>query len=873
MKLFWKIRQLFFLFLISYFFSLFTFCSQKKNTFVNRKYHSLTAHYNGLYWAKVNLNEGIDNVEKSHKDDYSKILPVFKYGDDKIAKANFPQFDKAIEKNSKMVQYHSMLIKGKEYCKWIDRNYITMGKAHFYKRDYYASVEVFEYVVKMFPNNDTKYEAFLWMVRAFNQMNSVIKTEPILDLLEHDKKFPKNFLPEYHAVKADYYIRTEQYKNAVYDITKAITLTKKKTLRGRYIYILAQLYEMQEDLKKASLYYSQSAEMHSSYEMEFNAKLSYARTFQMHSGADTKELKKKLNKMLKDEKNKEYIDQVYYALGEISMKENDIPSAINYFKLSARSSVANIKQKSLSYLRIADIYFEQHDYKFAQIFYDSTMTFLPKDHKSYEQVKNKKESLTKMTKYMNTITAEDSLLKVATMDTVQIHKLIDDIIAKLIENEEKKKKAKEEKEKTTTSVPGMNPNNPWQTASASSGWYFYNPSTISFGISEFYKIWGNRQIEDNWRRSNKETVFTEQLDKEVIQDTSQIGKIADNKTRTYYLKNIPFTNEQKIKSHQKIVDAYYGLGGTYKEQLQDNANASETFEELLKQYPGNKYTLNLYYQLYRIYLVMNNDGKANFYKDKILNEYPNSEYARIIKNPDYQKALKASKSEIEKYYTETLAAYHTGKYNEVIAMANRSDSFYSSSDLMPKFALLRAYSIGKTYSTDVFEKALQRVIAKYPKDETKVKAQEILDHIQKMKAAPIDSSAKKDTVTFKSPYNVFKDSTEQLCIIIISDKKTNINDLKVRISNFNNEYFRLITLNIDALIFDDDKQIISIKKFSTKQHAMDYYDLINQDSKVFQNISPADYKLFPITTDNFVVLYKEKKVDEYQKFFLLNYSK
>jgi len=324
---------------------LFSSCSQKKNTFSSRTYHNLTAHYNGLYWANVSLDEGVSNLERAHKDDYTKLLPMFKYADDKAAKANYPQFDKAIEKNSKVIQYHSMLIKGKEYCRWIDENYMTMGKAHFYKRNYYASVEVFEYVVKMYTDNPVKYDAFLWLVRAYNQMNSVIKTGPILDVLKHDKKLPKKLQDDYYSVLSDYYLRTEQYKKAIDALTKTILLTKKKALRGRYLYVLAQLHEQEDDLKKASQYYEESAKLHPSYEMEFNARLSKARTFQVQSGTDTKALKKELNKMLKDEKNKEYLDQVYYALGDISIKENDVPAALDYFKLSAQKSLANIKQK------------------------------------------------------------------------------------------------------------------------------------------------------------------------------------------------------------------------------------------------------------------------------------------------------------------------------------------------------------------------------------------------------------------------------------------------------------------------------------------------------------------------------------------------
>lgn len=847
-------------------------CSQKKNTFTSRTFHNLAAHYNGLYWANVSLDEGIYNLDRAHNDDYAKILPVFKYADDKAAKANYPQFDRAIEKTNKVIQYHSMMIKGKEYCRWIDENYMTMGRAHFYKRDYYAAVVVFEYVVKVFADNPVKYEAFLWLVRSYNQMNSVIKTGPILDLLKHDKKMPRRLLPHYQAVLSDYYLRTEQYKKAEEALLKAVTVEKKKNVRGRYLYILAQLYEEGGNLKKATEYYSRSAKLHPSYEMEFNARLAKARTFQVSAGTDTRELKKELNKMLKDEKNAEYKDQIYYALGNISFRENDVHSALAYYKLSAQSSMANTRQKAVSYLSCADIYFERKEYKPAQAYYDSTMAFLPKDYKDYEQVKNKKESLTRMIKDLTTIAREDSLLKVSQMDTARISKLIDGIIADLVKAEEKKKLEDEQKAKEPVNNASSPEGSSFENPTGAGLWYFYNSATIFSGVTEFYKKWGSRASEDNWRRSSKEVIMAEQNVDTARTDTAGSGKIADNKTHPYYLKNIPFTEDQKNKSNIRIIDAYYDLGTVYKEDLQDPQKAIDTFEELLSRYPSNKYVLNLYYQLYRLYVGLNNTGRANYYKEKIISQYPNSEYAKIINNPDYQNMLKASRNEIERFYGETYAAYRQGKFGEVIVMVSKADSFYSSSDLMPKFALLRAYSIGRTKGLTDYEHALQGVVAKYPKDDAKAKAQELLDLLKKMKEAPVDSAALKDTAVYRSPFT-FKDSTEHECIIIISSKKLNINEFKARIAVFNQEYFSLSDIRVSNVLMDQERHLVIIKSFSTAAKAKDYYDLINQDSKVFKDIEPREYQLYPISTDNFAIFYKDKKMDEYNRFFTEHYNK
>lgn len=868
---FFSFKRLFCFVLCTSYFVLSPSCSQKKNTFTSRAFHNLAAHYNGLYWANVSLDEGIFNLDKAHKDDYAKILPVFRYADDKAAKSNYPQFDRAIEKTNKVIQYHSMFIKGREHCRWIDENYMAMGRAHFYKRDYYAAVVVFEYVVKVFADNPVRYEAFLWLVRSYNQMNSVIKTGPILDLLKHDKKMPHRLIPHYQAVLSDYYLRTEQFKKAEESLLRAVVVEKHKRVRGRYLYILAQMYEEAGDLKKATEFYSRSAKLHPSYEMEFNARLAKARTFQVNAGTDTRGLKKELNAMLKDEKNEEYKDQIYYALGNISFRESDVHSALVYYKLSAQSSMANTRQKAVSYLSCADIYFDRKEYKPAQAYYDSTMAFLPKDYRDYEQIKNKNESLSAMIKDLTIIAREDSLLKVAKMDTASIGRLIDRIIASLIEVEEKKKQEDEIKARNPASSTSPGESNPFGLPDGTGLWYFYNSTSVFSGVTEFYKKWGSRASEDNWRRSSKEVVMAAETLDTAKADTSAGGKIADNHTRAYYIKNIPFTDEQKARSNHRITDAYYDLGGVYKEDLQDNQKAIDTFEDLISRYPGNKYILNLYYQLYRLYIGMNNDGRANYYRSKIMSDYPNSEYAKIIANPDYQNILKASRNEIEKYYTAAYSAYRQGKFGEVIAMVSKADSFYNSSELMPKFSLLRAYSIGRTRGINDYEHALQGVVAKYPKDEAKAKAQELLDFLKKKKEAPVDSVALKDTVP-KSPYT-FRDSAEHQCIIIINAKKLNINDFKLRVSNFNLEYFSLSELVVSNILMDPDHHIVNIGKFALASKAKDYYDLLNQDAKVFRDIDIKEYQVFPISSENYNVFYQFKKTDEYKKFFTDNYLK
>lgn len=844
-------------------------CSTKKNRWVNRQYHNLTAHYNGYFWAREAIKEGIDKLDRSHIDDHDKILPFYRYADEKASKSNAPTWDKAITKTSTVIAKHSMNIKGKEYCRWIDENYLVLGQGHYFKHDYYAAIEVFEFMVRQYKDNPSRYLALLWLIKTYNAQNSVINTAAIIDMLENDKSFPKKYQGMFDIMRAEYYVKMENYPRAIELLTRGIPAEKKKKQRARFTYILAQLYELTGDQKKASRYYEQCAKLNPPYELFFNARIKRAMTA---TGSDSKEVKKLLTKMLKDEKNKEYLDQIYYALAELNMKDGDTITGMNQLKLSAATSMANTKQRGLSYLKLADIYFSHQDYVPAQAYYDSCANFLPKDHKQFQLVMNKKTSLNALIKNMRIISLEDSLLKVAAMDTSRINKMIGKMIADLIEQDKKKEEDKQNNQTGNNNFWTQNNQN--QTGNTTTGaWYFYNPAQISFGVSDFLKKWGNREREDDWRRSIKETDPSLVQDPELNtkQDTGKKDtKLADNKTREFYLKNIPFTEEQKTKSNERILEAYYALGGIYKEQLQDLPRANTTFEELNKRYPGNKYELASWYSLYRIALSRKNTGAQQKYKTSICSKYAESEICKLVSNPNFASENAGRQSEVEKLYSETYAAYTGGNYTTVIQNAAKADSLYPKSELMPKFALLNAYAVGRTGTVQEYENALQRIIAKYPKDPAKGKAQELLDAIKRV---GITNVVPKDTTKPKAPDFVYNANGEHFCAVFIVNKKIKGSDLAARLSNFNTEYFSLASLGVSSNLLDLESQIVLVKSFANANKAMEYYAMLVGDLKVFKDMSNKDYKVTVISADNWARLFKDKKKLEYIAFFEENYKK
>jgi len=882
-----------YLVLITLCFAMLCSCKTTKNKWNYRWYHNLNARYNGLYYSRENMKESIKKVESAYKEDYTKLLPIWIYTDNKSSKSYYADFDKSIKKSSVCIQRHAItdkkLVEIPNACKWVDENYILIGQSHFYKRDLFSALEAFEYVAKTYSKiPKAKYSGLLWMMHADNEIGSYSLTEGIIDDIRNSKDVPdtREFKREYALVTADLEIKTGQYASAIRDMEKAISFTKKKKDKGRCTYILAQLYEKVGDSKTAGTLFGNVPPMHPGYEMEFNAKINQARLFDIESG-DSKEIKKELTKMLKDEKNIEYRDQIYFAFANIAYREKDIPLTMDYLHKSIRASTSNTTQKAMSYLKRADIYFEQANYKSAESNYDSTMLVLPKDYPDYAQIDEKHKALSSLVLNLKVIETEDSLQAMARLSEKDRNAKIDKMIAQLEEEERQKEEAKQQALLDLKNAP---PDKDTKGAAAGGAaqpgsWYFYNPATVSFGAGEFIKKWGSRKLEDDWNRADKGMVQGGNDDVDTTDTGSKGGAVAkgkNKKDRDYFLKKLPLTEDAMAASTVKIVEAYYNAGTIYKEQILNNQKSVDMLEDLLKKYPENKYKMSCYYQLYRTYLAMNNQQKSDYYKNIILNDYPATQYAQIIRDPNKAKDLMANKSEVEMFYTGTYGMYTSGRYAEALANCEKAEIDYSKSALISQFAFIKALCIGRTQDINAFEAALQQVVIKYPKNEVKPKAQEILDAIKKQKEGgatgnkPANDSLKtnvaKDSTPVDSQKFIFKEDGEYYWVMIWDNGKGNINNFKIKLSNATNESFGTEDLSISTIFLDLPHQIVSVKTFDGKEAAMNYYNFFKERTETYTDLDQGSYQSFIISAENYTTFYKDKNIVEYQQFFTENYQ-
>jgi len=856
-------------------------CSTKKNTFVSRSYHNLAGHYNGFFNARERVRETSKRLALMQKDQFEKTLPIFKIGDDAQAKSVFPDMDEAIKKSSIVIQRHSMNIKGKEYCKWIADNYLVIGKAQFYKHDFWAASETFQFIATEYKTDPLRFEAMIWLTQVYLQLGKTVDAEYVIDYLKNEPGMPRQYRGLFYTVAADFYLKQRDELNAIECLEKTLTTKLKRDQKIRHMFILGQLYQRNGQSDKAYRIYEQVIKMNPTYEMAFNAKINRARNFDANNASAT-EVKKQLQKMVKDDKNIEYLDQIYYALAGVANKENDEVAEIDYLNKSVRASISNANQKALSYLNLGEIYFSKKDFIYAQAYYDSCLQNLTKDYPDYTIIEDKKLGLTRLVENLKVIIRQDSLQSISKMTPEEREKMVDDLIA--AENKEKarlKQLADEQKLKEgeandlkNQAMFNDNTRNRPQSQAAVGAWYFYNQSTVSFGFNEFTKKWGERKLEDNWRRKNKQST-TAQIDEEESLDApdltaynDSIAKLDDIKRKQAYLSNVSMSDTAIEASNKKMIDAYYSIGIIYREQLKEYRLSIEAFETLLKRFPGNKYELACYFNLYRTYKLIKDEEKSNYYKDILVNNHPESEFTKQVLNPNYWREKQKKTEILEVFYENTYKAYLNRQYASVIERKNTAEELYPKNKLMPKFDYLKALSIGKIKNVGEFEVALKNVVALYPGDSVSMAAQDIINYINKMQKAAVPETPK---VAADTGYIYAADSTHQF-MMVVENKSINVEMLKIKISNFNNKYFSMRSLTISNAFLTADKQYILVKSFTNATEAHAYYDALVNDEDVLNGVDESKLNTCTITPANFSKLFIKKDLAGYLDFFDQKYQ-
>ncbi|HDR52258.1 MAG TPA: tetratricopeptide repeat protein, partial [Mariniphaga anaerophila] len=626
-------------------------CSTEKNTFASRTYHRITSKYNVHFNASESFESGLERIESSLEDDFTRLLPIYKESEPAAANLVKSDMDYAVLKASKLIELHSITEKPKrrrrrtrryqefasqeEFNPWIDQSYLLIGKAYFYQHNFMAAIDNLSYVLRKYPDGEARHETQIWLLRSYSELERFAEASEVIQAVQNDRSFPRKLERDLAIATADFYMKQHDYDEAIKFINIALGKTFWRKQKARLQYIEAQLYEELGKPMLAAEAYQKVTRMNPDYRMAFNAKINAAGMF---SGeGDAEKIKKELNKMLRDKKNVEFRDQIYYALGNIFFREGNRDMAINNYRKSVASSYNNQFQRAQSSITVADIYFDLQNYRDAQAYYDSAMIIIDDTYPNYEKLSSQYRSLSNLVENLFMVEREDSLQRIAQMPDNER----DAFITRLMREEQERQRDAESLALQGQRDQGYYRSNRYRMGMGSgqqgAGWYFYNPQTVAYGQVTFQQRWGQRKLEDNWRRSNKSTVSMDEMDEmaEMIDSSQIVVRVEDPLQKEFYTQDLPLTDSLMALSHDRIRDALYNAGKIYKSEFSNYERSAESFEELMRRYPNNIYQLSAYFDLYDLYELMGDREKSDYYRNLIISRFPESKYAQYLINPNF----------------------------------------------------------------------------------------------------------------------------------------------------------------------------------------------------------------------------------------------
>jgi len=875
-------------------------CSTENNTFLTRFYHELNSQFNVYFNANESVKEGLNLMNQRVVEDYTHLLPIFPESLPAASQVAVSQMEYAVQKCQKLIATHSITKSPKrksntsegylafayksEYNKWIDDTYLLMGQASYYLRDFHKSEESFNYILHNFSNQPTKNPAFLWLSRCYLETGEFDKALQILKLLERDGSLPDNIKKDLSIVKADYFIRTGNLKEALYQVELSLKLDLTHKERGRYNFILAQLYLKQGQFPEAVAAFNRVIKSRPPYRMEFEAKISLLE----FSASNPEERDLALTKMSKKSNNHPYLDRIYYAKGDVALKSARREDAIKDFRNSVIYSVDNNSQRALSSLTVAKLFLEESNYRLSSCYYDSALAVIDHDYPGYEEILNKSNGLAGLVKNLDQVAREDSLQLVAKMPEKDRLSAINKIIARLTEEEAMKQKELQKEQNDKSYFRGQQYRSTFDNQSNNSMWYFYNPVTAGLGKTEFQQIWGKRRLEDNWRRKNKVAVNANENDpadaspdlqkKEVVKP-----KESNPKSVEYYLQYLPLTDSLMRASHDRIKSALFAAGRIYVSILKDEPHGIAMFEELNARYPGSIYELPSWIELHKL------KYKTAAYRDLITQRYPESNYAKYLLDPNFFQEMEATRQLRERKYAEAASLYKNGDYTAAGKLASEVLKLQPDSFLLPKVKFLELIGKGKTVAQEDFSKLLDQYLADYPTSPAKPIVAKLSEMIRKNSLATLekmierlDSAAASQQGTnpalrrndpFGGKYSYDEELFHYFVISFPKSARVDVNRLIFDIANFNIDYYTSFDFEVEEIRLNDETSMVVVRSLPNKEEGLGYFGNIIRRQEVFKALKGVDYHYFIASSPNYRKIIGDQDLLEYLRFFVMNYSK
>lgn len=707
-------------------------------------------------------------------------------------------------------------------------------------------------------------EGVLWLARTYIERDKFDQAARLIDRLKNDPKTFKEIKRDLAPVEADFYLKQKKYAQAIAPLERAIDLSKSKGDKARYAYIIGQLHQKLGQGESAYAFFEKAKKYSRDYEMRFSSQLNMETNAWLNGKATANETISRLNKMLKNDKNEEYQDQIHYALASLYLKTDQTKEAIANLQLSLNKSETNPAQKAESYLLLAQLFYQDENYVSSKNYYDSTLLVMAKTDDRYTDAQKYANSLTEIAANIQIIELQDSLLRISSMSDDEKRKIAAKLKKEEAELAAQSKSAARPNNKTGGARPNLRPNRGSQFNEPST-WVFYDDKKAKKGKRSFERKWGNRKLEDDWRRSNRRGAS--QADDEVVDIVEEEGSDLTDEEMAKILSDVPSTPEEIAEVKGKVKDALYKLGTLYRDRLENHEKSVETLGKLENRFPGNDHELHAWYYQYLSYTDLTQQPTAKIYKDKIIGKYPESTYAKVLNGEAV--AFENEEEKLKNYYKDTYSDFTNLEYQSAYDKVIRVKELFGEKNILqPKFALLSSMCIGNLKGRGEYVKSLKEVVARYPETPEQTRAKEILRLLGELKEDPAIPKEGNAGGKFK-----LQDKKVHYMIVVLKGGKIELGEAKIKVSNYNREYHKTDKLRISNIYLgaDTNTPILVIRRFKNKDKAVTYFQGIQANKKKFLGDN-NDYEVFAVTQHNYREILKSKSIEGYREFFNKNYK-
>ena len=874
-------------------------CSTQKNTAGSRFWHSFNARYNTYYNGQVAFTEGNLEKEKNNKDNYTELIPLYPVGNKASRDIGKSNYQRTVEKMEKAIQRHSIKEKGREKNPFLWRAWLLMGKAEFQMGQFEEAAATFSYMARLYQGEPLMSGlARAWLAKCYTELGWRYDAEDVIRNMSRDSM-------DFRAVKdwdytyANYYIREADYQKAIPYLRKAIKHERRKVQRAREWFLLGQIENLIGNQQEAYNAFKRVVRLSPPYELEFNARIAQTEVMAKNNG---KQMISKLKRMARDDNNAEYLDQVYYAIGNIYLAQGDTLEAINAYETGNKKATRSGIEKGVLLLTLGNIYWEREKFADAQRCYGEAIGLLDKERKDYQELSQRSKILDELVPYTEGIHLQDSLLALSVMPEAERNKAIDRVIDALKKKEKEERDAKLEAEadaqqaKNQANMPqrqSQRTPTPQPTAQKAGGaWYFYNPTAVSQGKTAFQREWGKRENVDNWRRSNQTVIrmpgveddTTDSIadDDLAVGDSIATDSIAapldsaalDPHKREYYLAQIPFSDEQKAASHEIIKDGLFHGGIILKDKMERLAISERYLRRLTNDYPDYEHNDEAWYHLWLLYARLGQLSKAAECLAHMQENHAESEWTLLLSDPLYAENARFGEQIEDSLYGATYDAFKADQHDVIRQNAALSATRFPQGANRDKFMFINGLSLLNEGDGDGCMEQLKEVVEKYPESEVSKLAGMIIKGVQdgrRLHGGKFDIGdvwSLRDVELSGDSTITDTLSTERddhyLFMLVYNPDSVNQNQMLFELARYN--FTNFLVRNFEIQI-DQDRELnrMMVSGFQSYDEALQYARML-YDNEPLRNHLAGTMRLI-ISEKNLPSLGTRLSYDDYQLFY------